>query len=217
MTRPLAYLLIASAIAGGAAPAHAESYVFNKDLILAYQHYQETLDAKRNTLTFDSGATANTCAEYLAKKHSSAISESINNRVVFQEYLICDSIQLLKQGHAGKLVQHTSHTYGTELMRRLDLRSFPSSLRQSIDDERVVLSTLKRHAVRAAHYSVTSDTNDWLFKIEVVADLDLDGNGKRDWVLWLSDISKEGNYRGYSVLIVRDPSSKGLLHAELAP
>ncbi len=57
--------------------------------------------------------------------------------------------------------------------------------------------------------------HDWFFKIEVVADTDLDGDGKRDWLLWLIDEAKSGNYRGYSVLTVNTVSEAGFLAAEV--
>ncbi len=47
----------------------------------------------------------------------------------------------------------------------------------------------------------------------VVAELDIDQDGKLDWIIWLADESREGNYRGYSTFIVSNIERKGLLDA----
>jgi len=197
--------------------AYAGASIFNPQLLGAYQHYQETLSSQRDGLLFESGKTANNCLEYLRQKKISGIAETVNNRIVSQEYLVCDSVVLLKQSATRSAARNETNSYGKELWERLDLRAFPSSLRQLVDDNHFVLSKLKNIPVTIDRYSVTSETDDWLFKIEVVAEFDRGANGTSDWLLWLTDAAKKGNYRSYNVLIVGNPSRQKFLRAHIVP
>ena len=40
---------------------------------------------------------------------------------------------------------------------------------------------------------------------------------KTGWLVWVFDEAKTGNYRGYSVLLIRDVSKLGLLAAKVLP
>jgi len=60
---------------------------------------------------------------------------------------------------------------------------------------------------------VEKDTEDWHFKLVVLADADLDQNGEPDWIMFLSDEAKKGSYRGYSTIIIYNAKPDGLLTA----
>ena len=51
------------------------------------------------------------------------------------------------------------------------------------------------------------------FRLEVVATLDPNNNAKPDWVLWLADEARPGNYRQYQALVIYDVSDSGPLRA----
>jgi hypothetical protein len=197
--------------------AHAEAFIFNRQLIRSYQHLHKTLRTPRPALRFESGRLAHTCLEYFEGKKVSTIAESVDNQIVMQDYLICDSVLLLKQAHVKRFSRHQPHSYGKDLLQRLDLTSFPSSLRQSLDDKHVVLGKQANMPAKAVQFAAISDTDDWLFKLEVVAEFDMDGDGEQDWLLWMTDSAKKGNYRSYGVLIVRAPYRNALLRAEIVP
>lgn len=217
MIRQFLLSIVTLCFAGYFSPAHADAYIFNEELKVAYQHYDATLTLQRNSLLFESGASASNCEEYLTLKQSSVVADGVNNRNVSQEYLVCDSVALLKQAGARISTFRPSPGLGKELLHRLDLRTFPSSLRQRVDKQRVVPGSFRTLPMKADQYSVSSATEDWLFEIEVVAEFDIDGNGKHDWLLWLTDVARQGTYRAYHVLIVPNPSRHGLLSAEIVP
>lgn len=194
----------------------AEEEIFNRQLLDAYQAYEQTMSGKRNPLHFESGQVVDNCADYLQQSKISTITEGVNNRIVSQEYIICASVSLIKAANRHAGLRYQPDSYGKALFKRLDLRTFPSSIRQMADDKHFVLSSLDSIPSKADKYSVVSDTDDWFFKIEVVADTDLDGDGKRDWLLWLIDEAKNGNYRGYSVLTINTVSEAGFLAAEVS-
>jgi hypothetical protein len=146
----------------------------------------------------------------------SSILEGVNNEIISQEYLICPSIVVLQSADSTSITTHLPVSYGTELCSRLDLTTFPSSLRPRLSGAKRVLSALEI-PLEADKYACSFDTRDWFFRVEVVAEADFEKDGKTDWLVWLFDEAKTGNYRGYSVLVVSDVSRPGLLAAKVLP
>jgi hypothetical protein len=188
--------------------------IFNATVRDAFAHYDQTMVARRPALRFASGQTVHDCKDYLAQRGVTLIDEAVNNRIVAQEYLVCDAVALLRRaGPVGKS-DYRPDSYGRELLRRLDLRSFPSSLRPMIDDKHVTFADLSGGAVRVEAHAVTVETDDWRYRLEVVADVE-SSDGAHYWLLWFSDVAKNGNYRGYQTLVVRNPAPKGPLLAQV--
>ena len=106
---------------------------------------------------------------------------------------------------------------GDEILSKLDLRSFPSSL------SRVGSETL--HTLKALYPGQTSyvdnvaelQTEDWAFTVEVVALARINDNSTPDWIVWVFDESKSGNYRGYSTIILYDPDEQEVFRATKYP
>jgi hypothetical protein len=190
--------------------------IFNADLRTAYDHYDQAMAAQRPTLRFASGKTVHDCRGYLDQRPASAIDEAVNNRILAQEYLVCDSLELLHRAGPGSAAGYRPESYGKELLYRLDLRSFPSSLRPMIDDNHFVLSELPGTQAHVEPHTVTVETADWEYRFEVVADVDAAGGG-HDWLIWFSDVARNGNYRGYAALVVRNPAATGPLTAHAMP
>jgi hypothetical protein len=216
LKRTLILCLLAAVCA--AACAHvgtrSDTVVFNSGLREAYGHYEEAMVVPRAALALASGRTVSDCADYLAQGQPSLIGEGVNNRIAAQEYLVCDSIAALRKAEGREGTASGPPADGQALLRRLDLRSFPSSLRPMTDDSHFVLADIAAAAVRLDPHAVTVETDEWMFRIEVVADIADAGSGHREWLLWLSDVAKKGNYRAYDVLVVTDPSAAGLLSAK---
>lgn len=185
--------------------------VYNDKVANALQQRRDSDNKKRALLTFDSGATAQTCGEYLRSIAVSALKEDVNNQIAKSEYLLCDVLAMVGDRKLGAGRQDA--TFGQILATRLDLRSFPSSLFQTLDERKFSLSHLDAKAVKVDSTGVTYETKDWHFRLELVATLDVNNNGKADWVLWLSDEAKSGNYRQYQTLIVSDVSDTGPISA----
>lgn len=187
--------------------------LLNNDTTKAISRYSETASKKRVPVEFDSGEKADTCESYMRLAAKSTLKEDVANQLGKSEYLMCDVLAIVgnRKTIAGDI--HKASAYGTALASRLDLRTFPSSLFQMLDENRHTLTQLNAKAVTTTT-SASSETDDWRYRLELVAVLDVDKNGKPDWVLWLSDESKSGNYRSYQTLIAYDVPGSGVIGAK---
>lgn len=212
MTRGLILVFVFGALLAACQKQQAPvalGVVYNNELTNALQQ-PEVFKKKRTILEFTSGATGQTCEDYLQLTVSSTVKEEINNQMVKSEYLVCEALALI--GDKQLTAADTNVAFGQILATRLDLRSFPSSLFQMLDDQKYTLENLDTK-VKVATTSVTYETQEWHYRLELVATLDVNNNGKVDWVLWLADEAKPGNYRQYQTLVVYDVGNTGLLRA----
>lgn len=211
----LAFLMIACS--HFTAPAPKDGMIFNRNLFSAYQHRAKTLSKTRTELLFDNGSTANDCSSYLALSHGHELDESVNNQSVKSEYLVCDALNLLS-GAMNLAYRDANRTdYGKQLAAKLDLRSFPSSLYQMSNADKHTLNSLFPRQVNTKGNTAILKTNDWTFKLEVVASALLDNNKQADWIVWLSDEANTGNYRAYTTLIIYNPGDRDSINAKTYP
>lgn len=214
MTRRLFVVCVLSACLVGCQSQKEASdadAVYNAQVAHALQHKQENDSKRRTTIAFESGATAQTCGEYLRLVGGSALKEGVNNQQAKGDYLLCEVLALVGNRKLGPARMDIA--FGQSLATRLDIRSFSSSLFQMLDEKKYTLSHIDVKAVKAESTSVTYETRDWYYRLELVATLDVNNNGKTDWVLWLADEAKSGNYRQYQTLIVLDVSDSGTMSA----
>lgn len=172
---------------------------------------EETLRKNRTALQFESGASARTCSEYLHLVASDPLKEGVANQLAKSEYLICDVLALTGKQKPGS--RQPDDRFGQALAERVDLRSFPSSLHQMLDEKNFSLKLLDARAATTAATSASYDTRDWHYRLELIATLDANGNGKPDWVVWLTDEARDGNYRHYQTLVIYDVPETGWLRA----
>jgi len=52
------------------------------------------------------------------------------------------------------------------------------------------------------------DNEDWSITLKVVPAARLNDNEVDDWIVWLTDESKTGNYRNYQTLVIYDPGGR---------
>ena len=79
---------------------------------------------------------------------------------------------------------------------------FPSSLSQVLDEHKYSLNQLDGAAVKLEPTVAVYETKDTHYRLEVVAILDINNNAQTDWLLWLADEARTGNYRQYQTLII---------------
>ena len=198
-----------------------KTIIFDADLAKAYKNYDASIAEKRQEINFESGAKASNCTEYWRENGKSAVKEDIANQLYQSEYLICDALQILKKSAKPNEVStdgKTSANYGKEIYNRLDLTSFPSSLAQSLDETNKTFALSKnKMRPKVEPLSVVSDTKTWNFAVQVVAETDANGDGKKDLIIYVVDESKEGNLRSYSTLVIYDVENKGDLKAAAPP
>lgn len=158
------------------------------------------------------GGEASNCAEYDRLK-STRIVEEVANQLVKSEYLICDVLDNVRDNVPVEPMA-AGRRFGEALARRLDLRSFPSSLGPRLDEAHHTLSALfhpRQLKIESRGVAVSSD--DWSYVLEVVLVGDIDQTGAADWLVWFSDEARNGNYRGYETLLVEDVTGEGPLRA----
>lgn len=194
-----------------------KTIIFNENLAEAYKNFDRSAAEKRKEITFASGEKAETCAEYWRAKEKSPVKEDVAEMLYKSEYLVCDALQILRNSartNEVTLETKSAADYGKEIYNRLDLNSFPSSLAQTSGKEK---NTFKRQKSempsKVEPLSVTSDTAEWNFAVEVVAETDANANGKKDLIVYVIDESKEGNLKSYSTFLIYDVDGKGELKA----
>ncbi len=178
----------------------SNTYIFNKSLMADYQDLDRSFKKKRIEIRFTSGKIVNNCTDYLAEIKKSDIFDGINNTIHHNEYLACETFDLLASHSVMTSKQKVP--YGELLSSTLDLSSFPSSINQEAKAYGKTLQKLDSQNLKISNYTVTRETDDWTYSIEVIAASDLNNDGTNDLILWLHDQAKGGNYHAYSTLVV---------------
>jgi hypothetical protein len=213
----LAHLLLAFAAAatldgcshGRGSDAPPE--IFSPDLASAFRSYERTMSEPRTPLRFDSGRMVRDCREYLAVPAEDELDGTMYNRSMSAEYVVCDELELLRGARSVPPARRPPSFHTSALIERLELTSFASSL----DQEPSVLSVASGLEPKAKGYSVISDTDVWYYEFEVAARADFTGDGREDWLVRFSDMSREGTYRDFSTLVVTDAGRPGRLRVSL--
>lgn len=189
--------------------------VFSATLRQALAERAQTLTAARTALQLGDGTTANSCDSYLkARKAGTQIAETVDAQLVASEYLICEALDLLP-ADAGS-ADGAPDTLGDRLAKQLDLRTFPSSLGPQLDADRYTLAALS-NTTKTDAVAATLEDESSTIRFEVVAEADLNGDAKQDWIVWMTDESRDGNYRGYATLVVDAAAASTPLKAKAYP
>lgn len=188
-------------------------HVFNPEVEAALQDLKQALLTPRTPLAFDNGVTAENCAQYLNHLPAGQPEESAHGAAIHAEYLVCDAVRLIAN-EPFTLSTRTAPSHAAKvLFERLDLRSFPSSLRNRADTQRRTLKQLLASAqVTMTPTSVEGETDEQIFSLHIAAVVSRtasNGNMKNrqsEWIVWVADEMKNGNYRSYRTLVVRPPA-----------
>ncbi|WDD97192.1 hypothetical protein [Thalassomonas actiniarum] len=192
-------------------------YIENKQLVEAYKHLASSLSQTRKPLLYQGGHQATNCRDYikLATKHN--LDETLYNQTVKSEYLVCDALDILSRSGGVSPVPTDVSTVGEQLLTQLDLRSFPSSLYRASSEHSHTLKSLYPGKTSASGTIASFNSKDWSFTLEVVAITRVNNNEFPDWIVWVLDEAKTGNYRGYSTLIIYDPNTQQSMKGSLYP
>lgn len=192
-------------------------YLINKELLLSYSNFDDSFKKPHNPLTFGEDHIAKNCKTYFEMSSNHDIDETINNQMVKSEYLICDALKILSESSGVKTKNINASNSGEELLTKLDLRTFASSFFRLCDKNSYTLKSLfPEHASSLASVALV-ETEDWAFTLEIVAVANINENSTPDWVVWVLDESKSGNYCGYSTLIIFDPNNQAIYKATPYP
>ena len=187
----------------------SKGLVLNDVLKKEQETYNETWRKHRSEIEFQSGVSVRNCADYVREVKRSHLSESVNNQLVKSEYLRCEVLDLVGETFIGD--EEVDRDYGELIAERLDLRSFPSSMFQIASDEKFTLRAVFPDDTQTKRNGVIYESDDWVFGLDLVAVVDVDDNGLLDWIMWLADESKEGNYHSYTTLVSFDVSDAAVV------
>jgi len=183
------------------------------ELATALHDIKKTLFTPRTPLTFDNGAAAGNCAEYsnLATTHSP--DESVRNAEIRAEYLVCDAVRLISSEPFFVEKNPLPAGAAKALFERLDMRSFPSSLRNRANEQSHTLKTLLASGtVKTTRDTVEVETEEQFFSLQIVGVISHTASKggvkvrQSEWIVWVGDEMKDGNYKSYRTMVVRPPS-----------
>lgn len=194
---------------------------------IALKNVKKTLLEPRTPLAFDNGTFADNCASYSNLSNTSTPEESIRNKEIHSEYLICEAL-ILVSSDSYIIDKHAALPSNTakEFFERLDLRSFPSSLNNRADDQRHTLKTLMESStIKISEDSIEIESDEQFFSLKIIGTLSRAtlNNGvksaQKEWIVWIGDERKDGNYKSYSTVVVRPPtpSSRGRYTGSIYP
>lgn len=185
------------------------------DVIFAYSDYEHTMKKARTPLEFDFGRSATNCKEYFEYRKVSTVTETSRNFVAAQEYVICETIQLIRKSQNNKTDIRNDVDFSDDMLSKIDLRSFRSSLFQRTDDEHYTLDKLFPGPHKTTPYNVQPSIEDWNYQVQIVARIDANNNGKEDWLVWVRDTAESGSYDTLQAWIAYDIDNSVLI--ELSP
>lgn len=191
--------------------------ILNKALLQSYENLDESLKKERKPLYFNGDHISSNCQTYFDMAAKYEIDETIHNQMIKSEYLTCDALKILSSSSGVPAKEISVFNMGEEIISKLDIRSFPSSLFQVADENSNTLKALFPENVSATNNMAELDTDELSFTLEVVAAAKINNNPQPDWIIWLMDESKSGTYRSYQTLIIFDPENQDRLKAVSNP
>ena len=190
--------------------------IHSEALRAAFAQPQTALKQSRKPLAFTDGVFIRDCSSYLtALRAGSTVADTVEAQTVASEYLICDGIDALRCAEGLGAGARASEP-ARELANRLDMRHIPSSASPQVDGNTHTLSQLG-DVVEVSETTVALELEESNLRFEIVAEADVNGDGKTDWIVWFADEAKGGNDRGYVTLLVPSPGEPGLLSASPWP
>lgn len=189
--------------------------ILNASVAAAFANFDEAMTVRRTPIRFENDTVASTCETYLAAQREAALEETVHNQIVSQEYLICDTLEVLADTVEPRVKRPSAPSYGEELLNRLDLTSFPSSLGPAAEQCPLLADWASPARARVDETSVVLEQDDWYFELEVVAKGDVDQDGHEDWLVWLTDEALNGTYRDYALLVIYRVSGEDRLEANI--
>ena len=182
----------------------------NAAVAAALTNMKGVLFAPRTALPFDNGGMANNCAQYSHLLSTSAPDESTRSAEIRSEYLVCDALRMLGAQPFTVSQAALPASAAKALYERLDLRSFPSSLRNRANGPTHTLKTLLALGkVTMNRDTVEIETDTQFFSLKIVGMVSrpaTEAGGERlqtEWIVWVGDELKDGNYKANRTLIVR--------------
>ncbi len=181
--------------------------VFDESIFDQYQMYDKSIISNRLELLFESGKIVQNCAEYFPESESGKISEDINNKIASQEYLICDTLRLLKNSRLN-LAKGNAGDIGNSLYEKLDLRTLRSSLSPVLEEDKFHLKGLTDMEFKVGPDSVELIDSEWELGFKVIAFADFDNDGDGEILVWMYDRSLNNTYVDYQVLVIKKKNGR---------
>jgi hypothetical protein len=148
-----------------------------------------------------------------------AAVESVRENRIFQEYQTCFALEVLRLAREpADRPTIDDRPPAATLRERLDLRSFPNSLRPRLRAKAGATTLAQAGLVTttSSPFTVTVSDPQWTFRLTALAAADFDADGCEDWLVRLVDRAKAGSYVGSCILVVHKVRDPGLLTANCA-
>jgi hypothetical protein len=172
-----------------------------------------TMVVTRPPVAFESGRQAKSCKEYLELRKQLLVMASAENYLAAKHYAICGTVEVINRSSRKRLSVDASLPLGETLAKRVDIRSFRSSVYQLTDDEHRTLADILP-SLKVDQYAVRQDCDDCMFELRVVARVDHDDDGNEDWIIWLTENAANGVHDTRQAFIAYDITRAGLLTLE---
>lgn len=210
-------LVIILGISSLARSSRIEAYAINDQLVTSTRNPGAATNVRRQALRFADGQTVNTCKQYWRLMDSVAIDDSQANQIAKSSYLECDALVLMQRSEPMDREKLNLGQSGKDLLKRLNLRTFLSSVNNQCETSSCHLDQLFPEYVSSNSTVARYESEDWLFIMEVVAAANLNDNDSPDWIVWVVDEAKTGSYRSYFTLVIYDPAEAHELRAVMHP
>ena len=190
--------------------------VFDPDLAAAFERRETTLATPRPAIRFQDGFVADSCNAYLEHREASDVSETVDNQLIKSEYVVCELLALIGSNEVTYSSYSKDREIADKLKSGLDLTAFPSSLAQIVSEDHQFPTSLEALEFKLetlpAGLRISRDQQS--LSITVVAAGDVDGDGRTDWIVTLSDEILEATYRDYGIGVISAPNARSLLVLE---
>lgn len=188
-------------------PVVSQKYITSAPVLLAYEDYSFSMREHRLPVEFNDGAQVGNCNEYILLKAEAALVETESNFLASQNYVMCDTLSVIKKSEDFQKVSLLPIEIGEALAKKIDLRSFRSSLFRRVNENAYTLDAISKGSLEISDYGVVLESDNWFFELKVVARIDANSDGVEDWLIWVSDRAKMGSYntlKGYIAYGVAD-------------
>lgn len=188
--------------AGSIAPQQQAVIIHDASLSRLLEAADARWEESREELLLADRKVVTDCESYARSVAGNPPAEESVSRHRAADYLDCDLIALLDDASAGVPTVGPATSRGEWLATHLDLAALEHSLGPRWPESARTLSQAFPDAVETTPLGVSLRDDDWVYALTVLAEADLTGDGKTDWLVHLMDRSLDGTYFDTQLWIV---------------
>jgi len=174
----------------------------------------------RPSITLENGGThlVSGCRDFLQWTSRDAQPSTDRDGATMSSYVMCAVAALAPGGRRAGHSYFDEQALGDVIYRKLDLRSFGSSLRAEADAGKPHLADMTLAAVSVTPTAVDVETPDWRFSFQALAASDFDGDGTGDLLVAYTEAAKRGTaFQSLTLLLRRSAADADVIASIPAP